>query len=111
SAPGPGQLMELLPAIPSSVRTRKTPIGSLPSVTPNTFKTSVLRSWRTTLTSVMRKSAPLDDRADRDGNHDQTPPHDVLVEVLDAEQVEAVRDQAEHQHADHGAPDRADTPE
>ena len=56
AAPGPGELTKLLPSTPSSVRIRRTPIGSLPSRTPNTFRTSVLRSWRTTLMSVMRMS-------------------------------------------------------
>src|SRR5204863_5519104 len=111
SAPGPGPLMKLLPSIPSSVRTRTTPIGSLPSVTPNTFSTSVLRSWRTTLSSVSSTSASFDQRPDGNGDHDQASPHDVLVKVGHAEEVESVGDQAEHQHADDGPPDGADTAE
>src|SRR5439155_6887885 len=109
SAPGPGPLMKLFPSIPSSVSIRRTPIGSRPSVTPNTLRTSVLRSWRTTLTLLIRNSAALDQGPDGDGHDDQASANDVLVEVLHAEEVEAVRDQAEHQHADHGSPDRADT--
>ena len=115
AAPGPGELTKLLPSTPSSVRIRRTPIGSLPSRTPNTFRTSVLRSWRTMLTSVIRMacrcSAALGERPERDGHDDQASADDVLVEVLDAEDVEAVRDQAEHEDADHRAPDGADAAE
>src|SRR5215468_9359478 len=87
---------------------RRTPIGSLPSRTPNTFRTSVLRSWRTTLMSVMRTLAPLGERAQRHGDDDQASPDDVLVEVRHAEQVEPVRDQAEHHDPEHGPPHGAD---
>jgi DNA-binding NarL/FixJ family response regulator len=55
--------------------------------------------------------AAVDDQADGDRGDDQDPPDDVLPVVRDGEQVEAVRDHAQHQHAEDRAPHRADPAE
>src|ERR1700749_3794499 len=66
---------------------------------------------RASFSSVTAASTSIDNEADRDRDDDQDPADDVLPVVRDGEQVEAVRDHCENQHAEDRAPDRADSAE
>ena len=55
AGPGPGKLRNVFPSSPSSVRIDSTPNGTVPPAPiPNGSRARVLRSCRTTLTSVIR---------------------------------------------------------
>src|ERR1700722_19534266 len=87
--------------------------GEVPAEHADGVRDAVSRCPKMALTldgSPLRVTA-VDHEAERDREDDQDAADDVLPVVGDGEQVEPVRDHAEHQHAEYGAPHRADSAE
>src|SRR5262249_23674009 len=71
--------------MPSSVMMRRTPIGSRPSLIPNTASSVEIRSWRTTRTSVIRISC-----LSRSGGRRAAPPRLALLAAQIAGEQQAL---------------------